>query len=308
MEERNFLRPAVSLALLASGIIMASAGTAWFASPVVRLAWYLAAFLPVGLGVMKEAWEYAAKGEVFSEFMLMSVASVGAFVIGEYPEAVAVMLFYCIGETLQDMAVDRARDNIRSLMEFRPDRASVVTGTSVVVKAPAEVNPGDIIEVKPGERVPLDGVLLGGAASFNTAALTGESVPRTIEEGSEVLAGMIATGSVVRLRVSRPESQSAVSRILAMVEEASERKAPAELFIRKFARIYTPVVIALAVLTVAVPWMWSLVSAGFAYDFGTWFYRAPARWSSACRLATSAASGRRQSRAYSSRAATILTL
>ena len=274
MEERNFLRPAVSLALLASGIIMAAAGTAWFASPVVRLVWYLAAFLPVGLGVMREAWEYAAKGEVFSEFMLMSVASVGAFVIGEYPEAVAVMLFYCIGETLQDMAVDRARDNIKSLMEFRPDRASVVTGSSVVVKAPAEVNPGDIIEVKPGERVPLDGVLLGGDASFNTAALTGESVPRTIEEGSEVLAGMIATGSVVRLRVSRPESQSAVSRILAMVEEASERKAPAELFIRKFARIYTPVVIALAVLTVAVPWLWSLVSAGFAYDFSTWFYRA----------------------------------
>ena len=274
MEERNFLRPAVSLALLASGIIMAAAGTAWFASPVVRLVWYLAAFLPVGLGVMREAWEYAAKGEVFSEFMLMSVASVGAFVIGEYPEAVAVMLFYCIGETLQDMAVDRARDNIKSLMEFRPDRAAVVTGSSVVVKAPAEVNPGDIIEVKPGERVPLDGVLLGGDASFNTAALTGESVPRTIEEGSEVLAGMIATGSVVRLRVSRPESQSAVSRILAMVEEASERKAPAELFIRKFARIYTPVVIALAVLTVAVPWLWSLVSAGFAYDFSTWFYRA----------------------------------
>ena len=274
MEERIFLRPAVSLALLASGIIMAAAGTTWFASPVVRLVWYLAAFLPVGLGVMREAWEYAAKGEVFSEFMLMSVASVGAFVIGEYPEAVAVMLFYCIGETLQDMAVDRARDNIRSLMEFRPDRAAVVTGSSVVVKAPAEVNPGDIIEVKPGERVPLDGVLLGGDASFNTAALTGESVPRTIEEGSEVLAGMIATGSVVRLRVSRPESQSAVSRILAMVEEASERKAPAELFIRKFARIYTPVVIALAVLTVAVPWLWSLVSVGFVYDFGTWFYRA----------------------------------
>lgn len=274
MEERNFLRPAVSLALLAAGIIMAAAGTAWFASPVVRLVWYLAAFLPVGLGVMREAWEYAAKGEVFSEFMLMSVASVGAFVIGKYPEAVAVMLFYCIGETLQDMAVDRARDNIRSLMEFRPDRAAVVTGSSVVVKAPAEVNPGDIIEVKPGERVPLDGVLLGGDASFNTAALTGESVPRTIGEGSDVLAGMIATGSVVRLRVSRPESQSAVSRILAMVEAASERKAPAELFIRKFARIYTPVVIALAVLTVAVPWLWSLVSAGFAYDFGTWFYRA----------------------------------
>ena len=274
MEERNFLKPAVSLAMLLAGIIMSAAGVEWFASQTVRLVWYVVAFLPVGLGVMKEAWEQAAKGDVFSEFMLMSVASIGAFVIGEYPEAVAVMLFYCIGETLQDMAVDRARDNIKSLMEFRPDHASVVSGQSVVVKAPADVRPGDIIEVKPGERVPLDGELIGSAAAFNTAALTGESVPRTIEQGGEVLAGMISSDSVVRLRVLHPESQSAVSRILSMVEEASERKAPAELFIRKFARIYTPVVIALAVLTVVVPWLWSLADAGFAYDFDTWFYRA----------------------------------
>ena len=274
MEERNFLKPAVSLAMLLAGIIMSAAGVEWFASQTVRLVWYVVAFLPVGLGVMKEAWEHAAKGDVFSEFMLMSVASIGAFVIGEYPEAVAVMLFYCIGETLQDMAVDRARDNIKSLMEFRPDHASVVSGQSVVVKAPADVRPGDIIEVKPGERVPLDGELIGSAAAFNTAALTGESVPRTIEQGGEVLAGMISSDSVVRLRVLRPESQSAVSRILSMVEEASERKAPAELFIRKFARIYTPVVIALAVLTVVVPWLCSLADAGFAYDFDTWFYRA----------------------------------
>lgn len=274
MEERNFFKPAVSLAMLLAGIIMSAAGVEWFASQTVRLVWYVVAFLPVGLGVMKEAWEHAAKGDVFSEFMLMSVASIGAFVIGEYPEAVAVMLFYCIGETLQDMAVDRARDNIKSLMEFRPDHASVVSGQSVVVKAPADVRPGDIIEVKPGERVPLDGELIGSAAAFNTAALTGESVPRTIEQGGEVLAGMISSDSVVRLRVLRPESQSAVSRILSMVEEASERKAPAELFIRKFARIYTPVVIALAVLTVVVPWLWSLADAGFAYDFDTWFYRA----------------------------------
>lgn len=260
--------------MLLAGIIMSAAGVEWFASQTVRLVWYVVAFLPVGLGVMKEAWEHAAKGDVFSEFMLMSVASIGAFFIGEYPEAVAVMLFYCIGETLQDMAVDRARDNIKSLMEFRPDHASVVSGQSVVVKAPADVRPGDIIEVKPGERVPLDGELIGSAAAFNTAALTGESVPRTIEQGGEVLAGMISSDSVVRLRVLRPESQSAVSRILSMVEEASERKAPAELFIRKFARIYTPVVIALAVLTVVVPWLWSLADAGFAYDFDTWFYRA----------------------------------
>ena len=274
MEERNFLRPALSLAMLLVGIVSAAVDAAWFSSDTVRLVWYAAAYLPVGLGVMKEAWECASKGDVFSEFMLMSVASIGAFVIGEYPEAVAVMLFYCIGETLQDMAVDRARDNIRNLMEFRPDHASVVEGGSVVAKSPDDVRPGDVIEVKPGERVPLDGELISGDAAFNTSALTGESVPRTIESGREVLAGMIAADGVVRLRVVRPAGESAVARILRMVGEASERKASAELFIRKFARVYTPAVVALAALTVVVPWLWSLAGTGFAYDFGTWFYRA----------------------------------
>ena len=274
MEKREFLRPALSLAMLAAGIIMNIMGTGWFAGDTVRLAWYAVAFLPVGLGVMKEAWECARGGEVFSEFMLMSVASIGAFVIGEYPEAVAVMLFYCIGETLQDMAVDRARDNIRGLVGLRPDHASVVVGGQVVRKSPDDVAVGDIVEVSPGERVPLDGVLLTADAPFNTAALTGESMPRTIATGGEVLAGMIATESVSRLRVARPAGRSAVARILSMVEEASERKAPAELFIRKFARVYTPVVIGLAALTVLAPWLWSLADGSFAYDFGTWFYRA----------------------------------
>ena len=274
MEQRNFLRPALSLVMLAAGIVMSAMDAGWFAAEWVRAAWYAAAFLPVGLGVMKEAWECATKGDVFSEFMLMSVASVGAFAIGEYPEAVAVMLFYCIGETLQDMAVDRARDNIKSLMEFRPDKAFVVTGGGVVERRPDKVRPGELIEVRPGQRVPLDGRLEGGAAAFDTAALTGESVPRTIESGGEVLAGMLATDSMVRLRVVREAGQSAVARILQMVEEAAGRKAPAELFIRRFARIYTPAVIALAVLAVAVPWLWSLIDAGFAYDFTTWFYRA----------------------------------
>lgn len=272
-EERNFIKPGVSLAMLAAGMIMSACGVRWFTGGVA-LAWYVAAYLPVGLGVMREAWECAMKRDVFSEFMLMSVASIGAFIIGEYPEAVAVMLFYCIGETLQDMAVDRARDNIKSLMAFRPDHASVVAGAQVVTRSPADVRVGDIVEVKPGERVPLDGTLITAGAPFNTAALTGESVPRMIECGEEVLAGMISADSVVRLRVSRPAGESAVARILNMVEQASERKAPAELFIRKFARIYTPAVIALAALTVLVPWLWSLAGAALVYDFGTWFYRA----------------------------------
>lgn len=274
MEKSVILRQAVSLVMLAGGMVMSAFDAGWFTAEWVRAVWYAVAFLPVGLGVIKEAWECAAKGDVFSEFMLMSVAAVGAFLIGEYPEAVAVMLFYCIGEALQDMAVDRARDNIKSLMEFRPDRASVVVGGKTEVKSPGDVRVGDMIEVRPGERVPLDGRLEGPSAAFDTAALTGESVPRTIESGGEVLAGMVAADSVVRLRVVREAGQSAVARILQMVEEASERKAPAELFIRRFARVYTPSVIGLAALTVVVPYLWSLFDGSFAYDFGTWFYRA----------------------------------
>lgn len=274
MEKSVILRQAVSLVMLAGGMAMSALDAGWFTAEWVRAVWYAVAFLPVGLGVIKEAWECAAKGDVFSEFMLMSVAAVGAFLIGEYPEAVAVMLFYCIGEALQDMAVDRARDNIKSLMEFRPDRASVVVGGKTEVKSPGDVRVGDMIEVRPGERVPLDGRLEGPSAAFDTAALTGESVPRTIESGGEVLAGMVAADSVVRLRVVREAGQSAVARILQMVEEASERKAPAELFIRRFARVYTPSVIGLAALTVVVPYLWSLFDGSFAYDFGTWFYRA----------------------------------
>lgn len=274
MEKSVILRQAVSLVMLAGGMVMSALDAGWFTAEWVRAVWYAVAFLPVGLGVIKEAWECAAKGDVFSEFMLMSVAAVGAFLIGEYPEAVAVMLFYCIGEALQDMAVDRARDNIKAMMEFRPDRASVVVGDKTEVKSPGDVRVGDIIEVRPGERVPLDGRLEGPSAAFDTAALTGESVPRTIESGGEVLAGMVAADSVVRLRVVREAGQSAVARILQMVEEASERKAPAELFIRRFARVYTPTVIGLAALTVVVPYLWSLFDGSFAYDFNTWFYRA----------------------------------
>ncbi|MCD8290522.1 MAG: cadmium-translocating P-type ATPase [Prevotella sp.] len=272
-EERNFLKPAISLVLLIAGIVMTYMQVGWFSNKWVMLVWYVVAYLPVGIGVIKEAIESAVKGDVFSEFMLMSVASIGAFAIGEYPEAVAVMLFYCIGETLQDMAVDKARDNIKSLVAFRPDKAMVVKGNTVVEKTPDDVKIGEVIEVKPGERVALDGELLSGDASFNTAALTGESVPQMIEKGGEVLAGMIATDRVVRIRVKRIAGESAVARILNMVEEASSRKAQAELFIRKFARVYTPIVILLAVVTVVFPYFFAQVNAHFDYSFTKWFYR-----------------------------------
>lgn len=260
--------------MLVIGLLFPYLGLDFVEKPHFLLAWYLLAFAFVGLPVMKEAWETALKGDVFSEFMLMTIACIGAFAIGEYPEGVAVMLLYCIGEALQDRAVDRARDNIQELIAFRPTVAKVVVQGKIIEKSPDEVQVGDILEVKAGDRVPLDGKLVSASAAFNTAALTGESLPRTFETGGEVLAGMIAVDAVSHLEVVRPASESAVSRILNMVESAAERKAPTELFIRRFARIYTPIVIGLALLTVVCPYLYSIFDSQYSYIFTDWFRRA----------------------------------
>ena len=273
-EEMSWWKPALSLTLLVAGIAMNAMDASWFQNTWVRLAWYAVAWLPTGLGVLREAIEEAREGEVFSEFLLMSVASIGAFAIGEFPEAVAVMALYCIGEALQDRAVSRAHGNIKSLIAFRPDHAVIIENDKRNTVAPADVKVGDIVEVKPGERVPIDGTLIGEAATFDTSALTGESMPRVIECGDEVLAGMIVSESTVRLQATRPASESAVSRILHLVEEATERKAPAELLIRRFARIYTPIVVGLAALVVALPWLYSLVAPTYSYSFAEWLHRA----------------------------------
>lgn len=260
--------------MLVIGLLFPYFGLDFVEKPQFLLAWYLLAFAFVGLPVMKEAWETALKGDVFSEFMLMTIACIGAFAIGEYPEGVAVMLLYCIGEALQDRAVDRARDNIQELIAFRPIVAKIVVQGKIIEKSPEEVQVGDILEVKAGDRVPLDGKLVSASAAFNTAALTGESLPRTFETGGEVLAGMIAVDAVSHLEVVRPASESAVSRILNMVESAAERKAPTELFIRRFARIYTPIVIGLALLTVVCPYLYSIFDSQYSYVFTDWFRRA----------------------------------
>lgn len=260
-----------SAVFLVIGLLLDKLPMFWFINPYLIFFIYIVAFMPVGLPVMHKAWK-AIKHEhdFFSEFMLMSVAAVGALYLGEYPEATAVMLLYCIGEGLQDRAVDRARDNIKSLLAFRPDFARMPDGRK---ERPENVEIGAKIEVQPGERVPLDGRLLRSSATFNTAALTGESMPRLIEAGQEVMAGMIATDSVVWLRVVRKANESAISRMLKMVEEATERKAPTENFIHRFAHIYTPTVITLAFLVVIVPWMVSLFTA-FNYYFSVWLHLA----------------------------------
>ena len=265
--------PTVSFVLLVIGLIGKYSGISWFAESWIEAIWFLVAFLPVGLPVMREAWEAALRKDFFSEFSLMAIASIGAFCIGEYPEAVAVMLFYTVGERLQLLAVNKASKNISDLLDVRPERTDVWrTGTYMNV-SPKDVKVGERIEVKPGGRVPLDGVLLEAEAQFDTSALTGESMPRSIREGEEVLAGMIVQGQAVRIQVNRPYEQSALARILALVKDASERKAPAELFIRRFARIYTPIVILLSFLIVSVPALVGMVTPSFQYVFSDWLYR-----------------------------------
>lgn len=271
---------ALSAVMLAAGLAIGYLSTLWEQYPAAALLYYVVAFAPVGLPVMKEACESVAKGDFTSEFMLMSIATLGAFAIGEYPEAVAVMLLYAIGEALQDHAVDKARDNIKSLMAFRPDKARRrgADGHWQEVE-PSQVSVGDELEVRPGERVPLDGVLLATegrqmGVAFNTSALTGESVPRLIDCGGEVLAGMIATDSAAYLRVIRPMHESAVSRILTMVEEATEKKSATEQFIHRFAHYYTPTVVGLALLAVVLPWLFSLARPSFCFEWATWINRA----------------------------------
>ena len=271
---QEYWKAGLSFILLISGIIINALGSSFFHKEYVALIWYMVAYLPVGFPVMKEAWESMKEKDYFSEFTLMIVATIGAFYIGEYPEGVAVMLFYTIGELFQDKAVDKAKRNIGALLDVRPEKALVLRDNSLITESPANVKVGEIIEIKSGERVPLDGVMLNEVAAFNTAALTGESVPRNIREGEEVLAGMIVTDKVIRIKVTRPFDKSALARILELVQNASERKAPAELFVRKFARIYTPIVIGLAVLIVLFPFVYSFIDTQFAYVFNDWLYRA----------------------------------
>lgn len=269
-----YLLPAVSFVMLLAGIYMQQTKVELFSKEIVRFVWYLLAYLPVGLPVMKEAIESIREKDVFSEFTLMCIATLGAFYIGEYPEGVAVMLFYSIGEIFQENAVAKARNNISALLDVRPETATVIRNNEAVMFAPTDVLPGEIIEVKAGERVPLDGKLLSEVAAFNTAALTGESMPRNIHRDEEVLAGMIVTDKVIRIEVTKPYNQSALARILELVQNASERKAPAELFIRKFARIYTPIVTGLAFLIVLIPFIYSLIQPDFLFVFNDWLYRA----------------------------------
>ena len=263
----------LSFLLLVGGVILRYLQLPFWMIPGVEMLWFLLAFLPVGFPMMVEVWKSIRQKDIFNEFSLMLLATIGAFCIGEYPEGVAVMLFYSVGERVQHRAVDRARRNIRRLLDVRPEKALVLRQGKEQSVFPGEVEVGEMIMVKPGERIPLDGLLQEEYALFDTSALTGESLPRTINRGEEVLAGMIVSGQAIRLKVTKPYEQSALARILALVQDASERKAPAELFIRRFARIYTPVVFLLALSIMLLPALVAAFHPGFDYFFKDWAYR-----------------------------------
>ena len=263
----------LSFLLLVGGVILRYLQLPFWMIPGVEVLWFLLAFLPVGFPVMVEVWKSIRQKDIFNEFSLMLLATIGAFCIGEYPEGVAVMLFYSVGERVQHRAVDRARRNIRRLLDVRPEKALVLRQGKEQSVFPGEVEVGEMIMVKPGERIPLDGLLQEEYALFDTSALTGESLPRTINRGEEVLAGMIVSGQAIRLKVTKPYEQSALARILALVQDASERKAPAEIFIRRFARIYTPVVFLLALSIMLLPALVAAFHPGFDYFFKDWAYR-----------------------------------
>ena len=246
---------------------------------------YLVPYLLIGHETLKEAAEGIAKGQPFNEHFLMSIATIGALCIGflpgaetEFPEAVFVMLFFQVGELFEGYAEGQSRRSISHLMDIRPDVANVeeAHGQEPVAKSPAEVRVGETIIVRPGEKVPLDGVVITGRSALNTVALTGETVPREVAEGDEVVSGCVNLSGVLRIRTTKTFGESTVSKIISLVEHAAEHKSQSETFITRFARIYTPVVVFAAIALAVIPPLWSFVmyQVSFSETFATWLYRA----------------------------------
>ena len=264
-----YLPALFSFVLLITGIAIDYFDAFPFFKDWVRIIWYTVAYIPVGFPVIKEGWNSIWKGDFFTEFFLMSIATLGAFAIGEYPEGVAVMLFYAVGELFQNAAVNRAKGNIKTLLDARPDEALVFRNGDFVSVNPETVEIGEKIQVRVGEKNPLDGVLLSEKASLNTAAVTGESKPDTITKSEKVYAGSINLDGVIEVRTTKEFKDSSIARILDMVQNATARKSKTELFIRKFARIYTPIVVFLAIGLTFLPYLFV-----DDYVFRDWLYRA----------------------------------
>lgn len=257
-------------------LIKLGIGGALFASalifkfpPAIEFVLFLAAYLIVGGEVLLRAVKDIINGQLFNENFLMSIATIGAFAIGEYPEGVAVMLFYQVGEFFQDLAVNKSRRSISELMDIRPDYANLKVGDDIKIVSPEDVRIGEYIIVKPGEKVPLDGEVVEGKSMVDTSALTGESMPREVEVGNEVYGGFINKNGLLTIKVKKEFGESTVSKILELVENASSKKAPTEQFITKFARVYTPIVVVVAIALAVIP---PLFIEGAT--FSDWIYRA----------------------------------
>jgi Cd2+/Zn2+-exporting ATPase len=265
---KTYIPALISFVMLIIGIALDYFDVAFF-KDWVRIIWYSIAYLPVGFPVIKEGWKSIVQGDFFTEFLLMSIATIGAFVIKEYPEGVAVMLFYAVGELFQNAAVNRAKGNIKALLDVRPKEANVFHEGDYISLSPEEVKIGEKIQVRVGEKIPLDGVLLSEKASLNTAALTGESKPDSLLKESKVYAGSINLESVIEVKVTNTFEDSSIARILDLVQNATARKSKTELFIRQFARIYTPIVVFLAIGVTFLPYFFVN-----DYVFRDWLYRA----------------------------------
>lgn len=267
---QTYIPAIISFLMLVAGIAMDYFDSPdFFQNQNIRLIWYTVAYIPVGLPVFKEAFQSIKKGQLFTEFTLMAIATIGAFILGEFPEGVAVMLFYAVGELFQSAAVNKAKNNIKALLDVRPNSAKVFRNNGWKSIKPEEVEINETIQIKAGEKVPLDGIMLSEFSSFNTSALTGESKPNSIKKGETVLAGMLNLDKVIEIKTTKKFEDSSLAKILQMVQEASSRKAKTELFIRKFAKIYTPIVFLLAVALTLVPYLFVE-----NYVFEKWFYRA----------------------------------
>jgi len=265
---KTYLTAIFSFVMLIIGIAMDYFNVEFF-KDWVRIVWYIVAYLPVGFPVIKEGWDSIKNGDLFTEFLLMSIATIGAFAIGEYPEGVAVMLFYAVGELFQNVAVSRAKSDIRALLDVSPNEALVYRNNDYVSVNPETVKIGEKVQVRVGEKIPLDGVLLSEKGTFNTAALTGESKPDTIAKGEKVFTGSINLDGVIEIETTKEFKDSSIARILDMVQDATARKSKTELFIRKFARIYTPIVVFLAIGLTFFPFFFVE-----EYVFSDWLYRA----------------------------------
>lgn len=260
----------ISLIIFAVGLVLDYVIKAnWFIDHTwVRLLWYGISYLLIGFSVWREAIEQALKFDFFNEFSLMGIATLGAFLIGEFPEGVAVMLFYTIGELFQEAAVSKAKNNIKALLDVRPKEAHVLRNQKWETVNPETIAIGEVIQVKVGEKVPLDGLMNSEKGSFNTSALTGESKPSSIKKDETVLAGMLNQENVVEMTTTKKFEDSSIAKILQMVQDASSRKAKTELFIRKFAKIYTPIIFFLALALTLIPYFFVP-----NYEFKDWLYR-----------------------------------